>query len=67
MTVKSCGQTKAQEIRNQAVRYCKMNHIEIGQKRVPTNIVLKIMHKELDYYYENMKREIEFKQLTAVC
>lgn len=52
-----CGQPKAMEIRNNALAYCGANNIDIYTRSVPTDAVLKIINKDIQYYYDKMIQE----------
>lgn len=52
MQLVDCSQPKATEIRNKAIAYCGANHIEIYSRSVPTDVVLKVINKEIKYFYE---------------
>ena len=52
--LRECGTPRATMIRDNAIKYCLENDIEIVSRRVPTIAVLSITNHNLDYYYNNM-------------
>lgn len=52
-----CGQPKAIEVRQKAIEYCSINNIEMYSRCVPTEAVLKVIRKDIDYYYDKMLLE----------
>lgn len=57
MMLRDCGQPKATQIRNDAIRYCMENDIEFESRRIPTAVVLQITNLGLEYYYNKMLQE----------
>lgn len=57
MLLRDCGQPAATEIRNKAIDYCNKNNISVSTKTVPTEAVLIVTNKGLDYYYQKMIQE----------
>lgn len=56
-----CGQPQAITIRNESIQYCENNNIiRIGNK-VPTDVVLKLVGKDRDYFYQRMLDERKLK------
>ncbi len=61
MKLFDCGQPKATMIRNETVRVCNEDRIiRIGNK-VPTDIVLSLVGRSRDYYYQRMLDERKLK------
>ena len=56
-----CGQPKAIEIRNKALDYCSVNEIERFSRCVPTEAVLKVSKKDIEYYYQKMLLELRMQ------
>lgn len=65
MKLCSVGQPRAMAIRNEAIEYCIKNNIKVGCKRVPTNVVLDVLNKDIDYYYKKMMQEHEVDMITS--
>ena len=59
MKLTSTGQPSAMALREDAIEYCVMNEIDLPTKQVPAEVVLKLMDKDLDYFYRKMVRELE--------
>ena len=61
MKLFDCGQPKATTIRNESIRVCNESEIiRIGNK-VPTDIVLRLVGRNRDYYYQRMLDERKLK------
>lgn len=61
MMLMECGQPKATLIRNKSIAFCDENSIiRIGNK-VPTDVVLQLVGKSRDYYYQRMLDERKLK------
>ena len=52
-----CGQPQATMIRNETIEYCKKNNIMLIGNRVPTDVVLQLVGKSRDYFYQRMLDE----------
>ena len=65
MKLRGVSFSKAQTIRNKAVEYCLIHDIEIGAKKVPTEVVLIVTGHDINYYYEKML--LEAKQVRYEC
>ena len=52
-----CGQPQATTIRNETIEYCKKNNIMLIGNRVPTDVVLQLVGKSRDYFYQRMLDE----------
>lgn len=59
MLLCNCSKHLAQTIRAKTIDYCKANNIELYSRSVPTDIVLKITNRDIDYFYK--KKELESK------
>ena len=57
-----CGQPQATTIRNETIDYCKKNNIMLIGNKVPTDVVLLLVGKDRDYFYQRM---LEERKLTA--
>ena len=56
-----CGQPQATTIRNETIEYCKKNNIMLIGNRVPTDVVLQLVGKSRDYFYQRMLDENRLK------
>ena len=54
MLLEDVGQPTASMIRNEAVKYCVKNNINIPSRKIPTEAYLAITHKDIQYYYDKM-------------
>lgn len=63
MKLRTVGQPTAIEIRKQCLDYCRLNGIEVGGKRVPTEVVLLITERDMMFYYQKMLKEAELLSL----
>lgn len=52
-----CGQPQATTIRNETIDYCKKNNIMLIGNKVPTDVVLQLVGKDRDYFYQRMLDE----------
>ncbi|MBR0417932.1 MAG: hypothetical protein IJI66_02040 [Erysipelotrichaceae bacterium] len=57
-----CGQPQAISIRNDSIRYCEKNNIYRFGTKVPTEVVLLIIGKSREYYYQRMLDEKKLEQ-----
>ena len=61
MMLVECGQPRAAMIRTKSIDFCDENSIiRIGNK-VPTDVVLQLVGKSRDYYYQRMLDERKIK------
>lgn len=58
MMLRNVCQRIALEIRDKSIKYCVMNNIYFGGKQVPTEVVLLVTGKDINYYYDKMVLEI---------
>ena len=52
-----CGQPQATTIRNETIDYCKKKNIMLIGGKVPTDVVLQLVGKDRDYFYQRMLDE----------
>ena len=57
MLLRDCGQTAASKIRQEAIKYCITNNIEIYGRNIPTEAVLIVTNRDIEYYYGKMLLE----------
>lgn len=62
MLLRNVGQPTALKIRKEALEYCIKNNIELPPRGVPTEAVLSVTNKDLNYYYQKMIKESEAKK-----
>ena len=48
------GISKASDIRKQALDYCILNDIPIYTRHVPTEAVLAVINRDIEYFYNRM-------------
>ncbi len=71
LTVKEIGlllgvcDNKASKIRSQALDYCIMEDIPLYTREVPTEAVLKVSNKSIDYYYNKYLLELKLEPQGA--
>jgi len=68
MMLRDCGQPRATDIRNRALKYCIENNIDCSLRSVPTEVVFKITNLDLEYYYNKMLQEskcLKYTEQTA--
>lgn len=63
MKLRNVGQPSAIKIRKDALTYCSKNNIELPPRGTPTNAVLIVTNKNIDYYYKKMVQESNAKKL----
>lgn len=63
MDLRNVGQPTALELRREALNYCLKNDITITSNKPPTDVIMRLTGKSLDYYYEKMKKELEAEEL----
>lgn len=59
MRLRDCGKPKARELRNLAIEYCIRENIEYGSKSIPTEAILEVTHRDIDFYFDKMMKEKE--------
>lgn len=62
MLLRNVGQPTALKIRKEALEYCIKNNIDLPPRGVPTEAVLSVTNKDLNYYYQKMISESEAKK-----
>ena len=63
MMLCSVGQPRATLIRKKAIELCMNNNIELYSMQVPTEAVLKVINKDINYYRDKMNLEFEICRL----
>lgn len=66
MQLRDCGQPKATKIRDKSIKYCIKNNIELGSRKVPTDVVFQVTNLDLSYYYKKMVQENKMFNLSEV-
>lgn len=54
MLLRDVNQKVASDIRNKAIHYCISNDIQLYSKAVPSEAVLIVTKKDINYYYNKM-------------
>ena len=65
MNLRSVGQPKALEIRQDAIEYCLMNNIPVTSRKISTYAIMEVTGYNLQYYYQKMIDEA--KALEIYC
>ena len=63
MLLCSVGQPRATLIRKKAIELCMNDNIELYSMQVPTEAVLKVINKDINYYRDKMNLEFEISRL----
>lgn len=63
MMLCSVGQPRATLIRKKAIELCMNDNIELYSMQVPTEAVLKVINKDINYYRDKMNLEFEICRL----
>ena len=63
MLLCSVGQPRATLIRKKAIELCMNNDIKLYSLQVPTEAVLKVINKDINYYKDKMNLEYEISRL----
>lgn len=63
MMLCSVGQPRATLIRKKAIELCMNDDIKLYSMQVPTEAVLKIINKDINYYKDKMNLEYEISRL----
>lgn len=63
MLLCSVGQPRATLIRKKAIELCMNDNIELYSMQVPTEAVLKVINKDINYYKDKMNLEYEISRL----
>lgn len=62
MQLRNVNRKEALKIRRQAIEYCEANNISLVGQKVPTEAVLKVTGKGIDYYYGKFQLEAKAKE-----
>ena len=63
MMLCSVGQPRATLIRKKAIELCMSDDIKLYSLQVPTEAVLKVINKDINYYRDKMNLEFEISRL----
>ena len=63
MMLCSVGQPRASIIRKKAIESCMNDDIKLYSMQVPTEAVLKVINKDINYYKDKMNLEYEISRL----
>jgi hypothetical protein len=63
MMLCSIGQPRASIIRKKAIELCMNDDIKLYSMQVPTEAVLKVINKDINYYKDKMNLEYEISRL----
>jgi hypothetical protein len=63
MMLCSVGQPRASIIRKKAIELCMNDDIKLYSMQVPTEAVLKVINKDINYYKDKMNLEYEISRL----
>ena len=63
MMLCSVGQPRATIIRKKAIELCMDDDIKLYSMQVPTEAVLKVINKDINYYKDKMNLEYEISRL----
>lgn len=63
MMLCSVGQPRASIIRKKAIELCMSEDIKLYSQQVPTEAVLKVINKDINYYKDKMNLEYEISRL----
>ncbi|MBR4830766.1 MAG: hypothetical protein IKZ96_03270 [Bacilli bacterium] len=63
MMLCSVGQPRASIIRKKAIELCMNDNIDLYSMQVPTEAVLKVINKDINYYRDKMNLEFEISRL----
>ena len=63
MMLCSVGQPRASIIRKKAIELCMDDDIKLYSMQVPTEAVLKVINKDINYYKDKMNLEYEISRL----
>lgn len=59
MLLRNVGQPTAINLRREALEYCMKNDITVINNKPPTEVLMLLTGKDLDYYHEKMVLELE--------
>ena len=63
MLLCSVGQPRATLIRKKAIELCMNDDIKLYSLQVPTEAVLKVINRDINYYRDKMNLEFEISRL----
>ena len=63
MMLCSVGQPRATFIRKKAIELCMSEDIKLYSQQVPTEAVLRVINKDINYYRDKMNLEFEICRL----
>lgn len=63
MMLCSVGQPRATIIRKKAIELCMNDDIKLYSMQVPTEAVLRVINKDINYYKDKMNLEYEISRL----
>lgn len=63
MMLCSVGQPRASIIRKKAIELCMNEDVRLYSQQVPTETVLKVINKDINYYKDKMNLEYEISRL----
>lgn len=63
MMLCSVGQPRASIIRKKAIELCMSEDIKLYSQQVPTEAVLRVINKDINYYRDKMNLEFEICRL----
>ncbi len=63
MMLCSVGQPRATLIRKKAIELCMSEDIKLYSQQIPTEAVLKVINKDINYYRDKMNLEFEICRL----
>lgn len=63
MMLCSVGQPRATLIRKKAIELCMSEDIKLYSQQVPTEAVLRVINKDINYYRDKMNLEFEICRL----
>lgn len=64
MMLCSVGQPRASIIRKKAIELCISEDIKLYSQQVPTEAVLRVINKDINYYRDKMNLEFEICRLS---
>ncbi len=59
-----CGQPQAMLIKNKTARFCEENNVMMIGNKVPTDVVLQLVGKNREYFYQRMLDERKLKTVN---
>ncbi len=62
MKLRGVNKKEALKIRKEALAYCKQKSIKVVGQKVPTEAVLEVTGKRIDFYYNRMQLESRAKE-----